>query len=262
MSSQSETSSRQVKNILVIDDDVDIRQLVLKLFSNYTEYGIIVANDGKEALDIMQNVIPDIIICDIMMPYMDGLELFVNLKHNKRLSNVPFLFISANNSNEDSLLGFGLGADDYIVKPFNAKDLFAKVKRILDREEGENNYDVNNSFQLAGSISTTSIKEVLQLLAVANSYRNTLVGSSEPNRSTLVVDDISGNPMGALYIQDGNIINAIMDGNWGIESVYKLLDIREGFLKYYPNGFNVNVEPTVNQPIGTILALVGENKKS
>lgn len=262
MGNQSETSSQRVKNILVIDDDVDIRQLILKLFSNYTEYGIIVANDGKEALDIMRNVVPDIIICDIMMPYMDGLELFVTLKHDKRLVGVPFLFISANDSNEDSLMGFGLGADDYIVKPFNARDLFEKVKRILDREEGKNNYDVNDSFQLAGSISTYSIKDVLQLLAVANSYRNTLVGSSEPNRSTLVVDDTSGNSIGAIYLQDGNIVNAVIEGTWGIESVYKLLDIREGFLKYYPNGFNVKVEPMVNQPIGTILALVEENKKS
>lgn len=233
------------KRVLVVDDDIAIRQLLQKLFNDTAEYEVSLAGNGKEAIDVLKTIIPNIIVCDIMMPEMNGLELFNTLKNDEILCNVPFLFLSARDRNEDKLLGFELGADDYIVKPFSPIELLMRVKAILNRYDSS--YDINHPFRLNGSLAINSVSDILQLPSIANSFR-----------STLVIEDTQHKPIGAMYLQEGKIINAVFDGKWGVDSAYKLINTKEGFFKYYPNTINVNIEPAINKPIISVLLSAAE----
>ncbi|AFY82183.1 response regulator transcription factor [Oscillatoria acuminata] len=121
-----------MKSILLVEDDVALR-------GNLTEYleelGYLVleASSGLEGLEIFDRQSPDLIISDVMMPSMDGLEFCRRLRSSRQGQLVPFLFLSGQNELEDRLKGHKMGADDYIVKPFNSKEIVAKIENLLER---------------------------------------------------------------------------------------------------------------------------------
>lgn len=122
-------------NILIADDEKLIRN-VLKEYLLVENYHIFEANDGKEVLDIIRNNCIDLILLDIMMPNMDG---FSALKEIKKENNIPVIVLSARKEEYDKLLGFDLGIDDYITKPFSPKEVMARIKAVLKRNNmGEN----------------------------------------------------------------------------------------------------------------------------
>ena len=122
-------------NILIADDEKLIRN-VLKEYLLVENYHVFEANDGKEALDIIKNNCIDLILLDIMMPNMDG---FSALKEIKKENNIPVIVLSARKEEYDKLLGFDLGIDDYITKPFSPKEVMARIKAVLKRNNmGEN----------------------------------------------------------------------------------------------------------------------------
>ncbi|MEI5908654.1 response regulator transcription factor [Bacillus spongiae] len=120
------------RTVLIVDDDQDIVMLISESlkFENYkTTY----AHNGKEALEILQNKKIDIVILDIMMPHMDGIEV---CKKIREVSNIPILLLSAKDRDIDKIIGLEIGADDYITKPFNVNELVARVRahfRKMDR---------------------------------------------------------------------------------------------------------------------------------
>lgn len=122
-------------NILIADDEKLIRN-VLKEYLLVENYHVFEANDGKEVLDIIKNNCIDLILLDIMMPNMDG---FSALKEIKKENNIPVIVLSARKEEYDKLLGFDLGIDDYITKPFSPKEVMARIKAVLKRNNmGEN----------------------------------------------------------------------------------------------------------------------------
>ncbi len=122
-------------NILIADDEKLIRN-VLKEYLLVENYHVFEANDGKEVLDIIRNNCIDLILLDIMMPNMDG---FSALKEIKKENNIPVIVLSARKEEYDKLLGFDLGIDDYITKPFSPKEVMARIKAVLKRNNmGEN----------------------------------------------------------------------------------------------------------------------------
>ena len=122
-------------NILIADDEKLIRN-VLKEYLLVENYYVFEANDGKEVLDIIRNNCIDLILLDIMMPNMDG---FSALKEIKKENNIPVIVLSARKEEYDKLLGFDLGIDDYITKPFSPKEVMARIKAVLKRNNmGEN----------------------------------------------------------------------------------------------------------------------------
>ena len=122
-------------NILIADDEKLIRN-VLKEYLLVENYHVFEANDGKEVLDIIRNNCIDLILLDIMMPNMDG---FSALKEIKKENNIPVIALSARKEEYDKLLGFDLGIDDYITKPFSPKEVMARIKAVLKRNNmGEN----------------------------------------------------------------------------------------------------------------------------
>lgn len=119
------------RTLLIVDDDiflVDIMAFTLK----QSGFEIIKAHNGQEALDIMAKERIDLVLTDIMMPVMDGFELAKNLKANPATVNVPVIFLTAKSNVEDKNKGFSIGINDYVVKPFNLKDLVSRINKALN----------------------------------------------------------------------------------------------------------------------------------
>lgn len=121
------------KRVLVVDDDAKTVELV-KLYLNRDGYRVITAYDGIEALRLAREVRPDLIVLDLMLPGMDGLEVCRTLR---TASDVPIIMLTARTTDEDKLTGLGLGADDYVTKPFSPRELAARVRAVLRRLPGE-----------------------------------------------------------------------------------------------------------------------------
>ncbi len=121
------------KRVLVVDDDAKTVELV-KLYLNRDGYRVITSYDGLEALRLARETRPDLIVLDLMLPGMDGLEICRTLREE---SDVPIIMLTARTTDQDKLTGLGLGADDYITKPFSPRELAARVRAVLRRLPGE-----------------------------------------------------------------------------------------------------------------------------
>lgn len=119
--------------ILIADDDENVHRSLNPYFKR-EGYQILSAHDGEEALDYVQKMRPDIVLLDIMMPKMDGL---VVCREIRKESNLPIIMLTAKGEEFDKLLGLELGADDYITKPFDSKEMAARVKAVLRRTMGQ-----------------------------------------------------------------------------------------------------------------------------
>ncbi len=121
------------KRVLVVDDDVKTVELV-KLYLNRDGYKVLTAYDGVEALRLARESHCDLIVLDLMLPGIDGLEICRTLRDE---SDVPIIMLTARTTDEDKLTGLGLGADDYVTKPFSPRELAARVSAVLRRLPGE-----------------------------------------------------------------------------------------------------------------------------
>lgn len=121
-----------MKTILIVEDEYRMRYLLRDYFIN-EGYEIVEAEDGEVALSKFKETNVDLIILDIMMPHMDGWTVCRTIRG---ISDVPIIILTAKSEEDDKLLGYELGADDYITKPFSLKILMAKVKVLLKRAEG------------------------------------------------------------------------------------------------------------------------------
>ena len=119
--------------IIVVDDDKNICE-VIKMYLESSGYNVKVANDGREAQEAFSNYKPDLVLLDVMLPYIDGIDV---LKWIRKDSETPVIMITAKGETFDKVLGLELGADDYIVKPFEPKELMARVKAVLRRYTSE-----------------------------------------------------------------------------------------------------------------------------
>ena len=119
--------------VLVIDDNNDIRQYEHTLLQD--DYIVMEAVDGKEGLEIAKKEVPDLVICDVMMPVMDGLEFTEQLKTNTATSHIPVIMLTAKNLEEHRAEGYEHGADSYITKPFHSKVLLARIENLLKRRK-------------------------------------------------------------------------------------------------------------------------------
>lgn len=131
------------EKILVVDDDVNICEL-LRLYIERDDYQVVIANDGEQAVELFNREQPDIVLLDIMLPKMDGWQV---CKEIRKTSNRPIIMLTAKGELFDKILGLELGADDYIIKPFEAKEVIARIHAVLRRtstnEEKEKVKEIN-----------------------------------------------------------------------------------------------------------------------
>ncbi len=121
--------------ILVVDDDKEIVRIV-RAYLEKAGYAISVAYDGETALHIIRSDHPDLVVLDLMMPNRDGWSVTKLVRADESLAKIPIIMLTARVESEDKLLGFDLGADDYIPKPFNPNEVVARVRAVLRRSIG------------------------------------------------------------------------------------------------------------------------------
>jgi DNA-binding response OmpR family regulator len=119
----------QVAKILVVDDEPNIREVV-SLYLRRDGHAVVAAADGEEALELYRQTRPDLVVLDLMLPRVSGLEVCRRIQAERR---VPLIMLTARDEEEDRIVGLGLGADDYVVKPFSPRELAARVAAVLRR---------------------------------------------------------------------------------------------------------------------------------
>jgi two-component system response regulator ResD len=118
--------------ILVADDDRVTARFLQSLLSE-KGYDVAVAEDGGQALELAATLAPDLILSDMVMPYVDGMSLLRQVRSDERLAGIPVILLTQKDREEDIVAGLEGGADDYVVKPFNARELLVRVRKLLER---------------------------------------------------------------------------------------------------------------------------------
>lgn len=172
-----DNSSKDSKTLLLIDDDPNLILLV-KDYLEFQGYDVITADNGRDALEILEKQIPDMIICDIMMPEMDGYTLVERVRQDARTNWIPVMFLSAKGQSQDRVKGLSTGADVYMVKPFEPEELVAQVESSLKQAKrlmGQNTKAVNESpkIQVPQNVELTPTElKVVQLVAQGMSNKD------------------------------------------------------------------------------------------
>jgi len=125
-------------SIMVVEDDQDIRELVIYNLGK-EGYTVVSAESGEQALKLIESANPDLIVLDIMLPGMDGIEVLRSLKQGSRYAQIPVIMATAKSEDSDIITGLELGADDYIAKPFSPKVLIARIRSLLRRTQSRIN---------------------------------------------------------------------------------------------------------------------------
>lgn len=200
--------------ILVVDDNaylVDILSFSLEM----ENYEVFKAYDGEEALKLIMDNPPDLILADIMMPKMDGFELCKRTKENPRTKDIPFLFLTAKGKLDDQLKGFSLGGDDYIVKPFNLNDLLKKIAKSIEQYKDKGG--LTKELPETGDINEISVLKLLQIVKSA--------------KKTSTIITTSPNDIGKIYVKNGKIVKVETSTNKGKTALETILTWKEGKFK-------------------------------
>lgn len=172
-----------MKTVLVIEDQPDMRENITTILS-MEDYEVIEAENGHLGLDLARSEKPDIILCDVMMPVMDGHAVLQALRRERSIAGTPFIFLTARGEKQDFRNGMVLGADDYLTKPVSADDLLAAIESRLERET-KRNRGFQPDFSSATPLQELGIspREAEVLLWVAQGKSNpeiaTILGAAE-----------------------------------------------------------------------------------
>ncbi|MEB3291249.1 MAG: response regulator [Leptolyngbya sp.] len=191
-----------MKKILVIEDDLQVQDNIYDILS-LEDFYTITASDGAEGLMLAREEQPDLIICDIMMPQMDGYEVLAALREQEDTSAIPFIFLTAKADRDDQRHGMDLGADDYLTKPFTPDELRQAITARLSRRESQQQQAQRQVDQLRNTISYALPYELnTPLVGIINGARllRTNYGSMDQAEIEELLGDIetSGNKLYAL----------------------------------------------------------------
>ncbi len=125
------------QRVLVVDDDKNICELI-RLYLEKEGFSVVLAYDGQSAVELFKENTPSVVLLDVMLPKMDGFQV---CREIRRISNIPIIMLTAKGETFDKVLGLELGADDYMVKPFENKELVARIKAVLRRYDPKDNKD-------------------------------------------------------------------------------------------------------------------------
>ncbi len=146
-------SSQTVKPvILIVDDNSDMREFLVSIMKD--TYALVTAENGLQGFDVVVQHMPDLVITDVMMPVMDGFEMTRRIKESEKLKHIPVIMLTAKAEISQKIEGIEFGADDYLIKPFNTKELLTRVMRLLKTREYERtiaqrNYEIEQELEIA-----------------------------------------------------------------------------------------------------------------
>ena len=227
----------QAPRLLIIDDS----RLIVQIIADYFEpmgYRIQRAGDAEEALRGLELETPDIIVSDILMPGIDGWSLFEKIRHRPEFSEIPFLFLTTERELPQKLRGFHLGADDYVTKPFEVEELYARVERSLERRRQLEKARRGDGAVLAGTVAHLSLPDLLQILSLNG--RNGVVYLR--NRNT----------EGEVHFDGGKVVHAWSGNVSGLKALYRMLGWEDAAFRVMP-GDGITRERSVNLQIDTVM---------
>lgn len=185
--------------ILVVDDDKNICEL-LKLYLENDGYTVYIANDGQEAVNTFQQKAPQLVLLDIMLPKIDGWQV---CREIRKISSAPIIMLTAKGETFDKVLGLELGADDYVTKPFDAKEVMARIKAVLRRTDGSRSEE--------NDTKKTIIYENLEINIVNYELKVNGVAIDTPPKELELIYHFASNP-NRVYTRD-----QLLDEVWGFD---------------------------------------------
>jgi len=200
--------------ILIVDDNPSVLKL-LNISLSKAGYNIVEADNGETAFEVANKEYPDLIISDIMMPQMDGIELCWMIRENSEIPIVPFIFLTSFDDSEMEIRGFRAGADEYLSKPIDRKELLERVEELLERtgklKTIEDTTESKKAF--SGDLNDLSIVELVQMLNL--------------NKKSGILR-IDADIQGEIYLKNGQLFGARTADKEGEEAIYSLVTLSKG----------------------------------
>ena len=224
--------------ILVVDDDILIRTIITKMLNNKSfinsdlevvKCSVEVVESGKKAIEILNKEKFDIVICDIQMPEMDGMELCQIIRMSEKGCHLPFIFLSSHQEIEVRLKTLSIGGNDYIGKPFSIQELLVRLKRLVTSRN--NIISKKDSYN---SLEQTSLKQSIELIIKHNLSGELNIGFKDSSEAR-------------IEFNDGKIIEATFAQLEGEEAMKKILSVRH--IAYSFEGKTVSDRGIINSSI-------------
>jgi two-component system, sensor histidine kinase and response regulator len=250
-----------MSKVLIIEDEEDIRANIQDLLEIH-DYEVITAGNGKDGIELVLTTSPDLIICDINMPVMNGLDLIKELRQHPEFYTIPFLFLTANASEDSIRLGMSLGADDYITKPYKGAELIRSVEIRLEKSRNMKELLTTKLDELKKSISFSIPNELSAPLNAIMSFSNLLKGNVSEFKSEEmngIIDHIHDSGARLLRLVDnytyfnnligGSLTKEILNDSENYSSVDLIQKITDKVASnhYYKN--TIILELTENKPV-------------
>lgn len=216
--------------ILVVDDD----KLILELLTDILVgegFEVRTAKNGIDALERLNENTPDLIVCDVMMPEMNGYELLSVVQNDKNTSTIPFVFLSSKSQVKDRIKGYNRGADDYITKPFDDAELIAKIRVRLQRREELLLTKGEKHDNIKGDLAILPVIDLVQMLMMRALTGQILIQSQDGQ--------------GLIYLNKGEIADVIYRGYNSYRAFRQLIINQEGTFSFHPAEIEVPVKINV-----------------
>ena len=206
--------------ILLVDDDPKVLRL-LEATLRLKDYDVIKVESAADALKLLSEREPDLIISDIMMPDLDGYDFLRRVRDGARGARVPFIFLSARSEPEDVVRGLRLGADEFLRKPFSIDELLVRVERVLERGDPSRSEAPRGAFD--GELEHMSVPDLLRMLCV------------QRKSGVLSVDLREGRTHAALSLRGGQVVHAVLGQMQGEIVLFQLLLHDRGRFSFQPD---------------------------
>ncbi|MFM1932287.1 MAG: hypothetical protein RL226_1590 [Bacteroidota bacterium] len=208
-----------MKKILLIEDNLDMRENTAEILE-LANYDVVVAENGKEGVEKAKSLLPDLIICDIMMPELDGYGVLYYLSKDPKTASIPFIFLTAKAELSEMRKGMNLGADDYLTKPYEEMDLLNAIESRLKKNEV-----IRKDYDTAGSGLDTFIDDARGLTALQDLAKDKR--SREFNAKEVIFRE--GDAPNFLYLLKSGKVKVIKSDHYGKELVVGLVSAGEFF---------------------------------
>ena len=196
------------RRLLAVDDNRLILRVIEDFFVPHA-WDVTTCDDARLALESIDNLVPDAIVSDILMPGMDGWELFDEVRKHPAGAGIPFIFLTVEGELPQRLRGLHLGADDYVTKPFAVEELHARVERLVERRQALEAAKRGGDALLSGSVEHLAISDLLQILSL-NGKDGTVHLAQDGEEGTI---DVVG----------GQIVHAVARGARGTKALFRML---------------------------------------
>jgi CheY-like chemotaxis protein len=225
------------RRLLVVDDSRLILEMLQDFFSP-RGFAVEQAEGAEEALEILDRSMPDVVVADVVMPGMDGWAFYHEVRKRPGLEEIPFVFLTTESGLPKRLHGLGLGADDYVVKPFHVEELHARVEKILGQRERLERARAGTDALLAGSVEHLGIADLLQILAL--------------NGRDGIVRLRQGDLEGRIVFESGAIVDASCGPVSGVKALFRMLGWEEAVFQVFPREGEVS-QRTIRTPTTNVL---------